>query len=43
LKHRVRNIQGHPHAPTIPRFDGQKPLVVHVRRKSQGAASNKYQ
>jgi hypothetical protein len=27
LKHRIRNIQGHPHAPTIPRFDGQKPLA----------------
>jgi hypothetical protein len=28
LEHRVRNVQGHPHAPTIPRFDGQKPLEV---------------
>ena len=36
LKHRVRNIQGHPHAPTIARLDGQKPLVVLAKRKRQG-------
>ena len=28
LEHRVRDNQAHPHAPTIPRSDGQKPLVV---------------
>ena len=33
LEHRVRDIQDHPHAPTIPRFDGQKPLVVLAKRE----------
>jgi hypothetical protein len=30
LEHRVRDIQAHPHAPTIPRFGGQKPPVAAV-------------
>ncbi len=38
LEHRIRNIQGHPDAPTMPRFDGQKPLVVLAERERQGTA-----
>ena len=31
LEHRVRDVQGHPHAPTIPRFGGRKPPAVVAR------------
>jgi hypothetical protein len=46
LERRVRNIQGHPHVPTIPRSDGQKPLGVLANRERRGtppSVYNKYQ
>ena len=39
LEHRVRNIQG-PHAPTMPRSDGQKPLGVLATIRQVAAARN---